>query len=247
MKPSTTRFSDRVEDYIKYRPGYPLQIIDILGANIGLNSRSVIADIGSGTGISSGLFLNNGNKVYGVEPNNEMRGAAELFYLNDANFVSINGTAEQTKLKKHSIDIIFSAQAFHWFNKEETKIEFSRIAKPNGHIVLVWNVRQLTGGFQKEYESILKKILEYNNVTHRNISDKEIQHFFVPKIMYKEGLPNFQSFNLGGLKGRLLSSSYCPKEGALHNKLMNEIENLFNKFEKQGVIPFEYETQIYWC
>src|SRR5258708_9080998 len=143
MKTSTSRFSDRVEDYVKYRPRYPQQIIEVLENKIELNVGSVVADIGSGTGISTGLFLNNGNKVFAVEPNKEMREAAESIYLKESNFISVNGTAEKSNLEERSIDIIFSAQAFHWFNARETKNEFNRILKPNGHIVLVWNIRKM--------------------------------------------------------------------------------------------------------
>lgn len=245
MKTNTTRFSDRVDDYIKYRPGYPEQIIGILSNRIGLNKNSIIADIGSGTGISTNLFLKNGNKVFGVEPNKEMREAAELTYATHSNFISINGTAEKTNLKELSVDIIFSAQAFHWFNSNETKKEFKRILKPGGHIVLVWNVRKESDGFQKEYESILKSIPEYNDVTHRNITDKEIFEFFSPSSMQKIVLPNYQALDLNGIKGRLKSSSYCPKEGVQYEEIMEKLELLFYKFEKKGFIKFEYDTKIY--
>ena len=247
MKSSTTRFSDRVEDYIKYRPHYPQQIIEILTNKAGLNHNSIIADIGSGTGISSSLFLKNRNRLYAIEPNKEMRESAELFFLKDENFISVNGTAEQTNLKEHSIDIIFCAQAFHWFNKRETKIEFNRILRKDGHIVLVWNVRKEKSDFQKGYEMILGSIPEYKNVNHRNIAEGEIIDFFSPGIMYKESVPNFQLFNLDGLKGRLKSSSYCPKEGDEYKKLMQEVNDLFYKFEKDRIVKFEYETDIYWC
>ncbi|HEY5406662.1 MAG TPA: class I SAM-dependent methyltransferase [Ginsengibacter sp.] len=247
MKTSTTRFSNRVEDYVKYRPHYPEQIIEILSHKIGLNQNSIIADIGSGTGISTSLFLHNGNKVFALEPNKEMREAAELAYLKDSNFISVNGTAEKSNLKDVSIDIIFSAQAFHWFNVSETKNEFKRILKPHGHIVLVWNVRKENDEFQTGYELILKSLPEYNKVTHRNISDKEIVDFFAPKTFEKTSLSNFQEFNLDGLKGRLKSSSYCPKEGARYQRLMSEIDRLFYQFEKEGMIRFEYETIIYCC
>jgi len=246
MKTNTTRFSDRVDDYIKYRPGYPEQIIGILANKIGLNQDSIIADIGSGTGISTSLFLKNGNKVFGVEPNKEMREAAELIFATNLNFISVNGTAEKTNLKELSVDIIFCAQVFHWFNFNETKKEFKRILKPDGHIVLVWNVRKENDGFQKEYESILQSIPEYNDVTHRNITDKEIFDFFSPNSMQKIVLPNQQALDLDGLKGRLKSSSYCPKEGVEYERIMQKIELLFHKFEKEGLIKFEYETNAYW-
>ena len=175
----------------------------------------------------------------------EMRESAELAYLKDSNFISVNGTAEKSNLKEISIDIIFSAQAFHWFNVSETKNEFKRILKPDGHIVFVWNVRKENDEFQTGYELILKSLPEYNKVTHRNISDKEIVDFFAPKTFEKTSLPNFQEFNLDGLKGRLKSSSYCPKEGPRYERLMSEINRLFYQFEKQGMIRFEYETIIY--
>ncbi len=247
MKSSTTRFSDRVEDYVKYRPHYPQQIIEILTNKIGLNPNSIIADIGSGTGISSSLFLKNRNRLYAIEPNKEMRESAELFFLKDENFISVNGIAEQTNLKEHSVDIIFCAQAFHWFNKRETKIEFNRILRKDGHIVLVWNVRKEKSDFQKGYEMILSSIPEYKNVNHRNIAEGEIIDFFSPRIMHKESVSNFQLFNLDGLKGRLKSSSYCPKEGDEYKQLMQEVDDLFYKFEKDGIVKFEYETDIYWC
>jgi ubiquinone/menaquinone biosynthesis C-methylase UbiE len=247
MKTSTTRFSDRAEDYIKYRPHYPQQIIELLKNKIELNISSTVADIGSGTGISTGLFLNNGNKVFAVEPNKEMREAAESIYLKESNFISVNGTAEQSNLKEHSVDIIFCGQAFHWFNTPQAKNEFNRILKPKGHIVLVWNVRKEDDDFQRGYEMILQSVPEYNDVTPRNISDKEIINFFSPEPMQKASIPNFQTFNRDGLKGRLKSSSYCPKEGAEYERLMRELDMLFYKFEKDGIIKFEYETNVYYC
>jgi ubiquinone/menaquinone biosynthesis C-methylase UbiE len=195
---------------------------------------------------STELFLRNGNKVFAVEPNKEMREAAESIYLKEPGYFSINGTAQQTNLPEHTIDIIFCAQAFHWFNTKDTKTEFNRILKSNGHLVLVWNVRKEQDEFQRGYESILKKIPEYNEVTHKNVSDKEIINFFSPKIMHKKNIANFQAFNINGLKGRLKSSSYCPKVGTAYQNLMGEIDTLFHKFENNGIVKFEYDTNIYW-
>jgi ubiquinone/menaquinone biosynthesis C-methylase UbiE len=247
LKTNITRFSDRVDDYIKYRPHYPHRLIGLLTEKIKFNISQIVADIGSGTGISTELFLSNGNRVYAVEPNKEMREAAEVSFLSSKKFISVNGTAEKTNLDDKSIDIIFSGQAFHWFDKWIAKIEFARILKPGGHIVLVWNLRKEKDYFQKEYKKILQQIPEYADVKHTNIKDNHISEFFSPKRMYKNSLENFQSFNLEGLKGRLLSSSYCPKTGPLHENLMMQIEALFSKFEEHGFINFFYETTIYWC
>lgn len=242
----TKRFSNRVEDYIKYRPGYPKELIGLLKQEIGLNQTKIIADIGSGTGKSSKPFLENGNFVYGVEPNKEMRAAQEIILNGHANFKSIDGTAEQTKLPDKSIDVIFCGQAFHWFDKEKSKKEFLRILRPNGHMVLAWNSRSTNTAFQKEYEQTLYATIEaYKKVNHRNIEDADISHFFHPKPMKLIELEQVQQFDLKGLKGRLKSSSYCPKEGREYETLMREIEKLFEKFKLDGKVAFKYETQIY--
>lgn len=247
MNDNTKRFSDRVEDYIKYRPNYPEKIVKILEEKINLDKDKTIADIGSGTGISSKLFLKNDYKVIGVEPNKEMREAAQQLLSDFTNFKSMNGTAEKTNLQDESIDVIFCGQAFHWFDKEKSKIEFNRIVKKNGNIVLVWNSRSDKSAFQNEYEKILfDNIEEYKSVNHRNIKDEEISDFFFPKKMHKICLDNQQILDLEGLKGRLLSSSYCPKSGKQHDRLMRRIEDVYQKYQVNNVIEFEYETQIFW-
>lgn len=248
IKDNKKRFSDRVEDYIKYRPSYPDGLISVLEDRIGLNSENVVADIGSGTGLSTIPFLKYGNYVYSVEPNKEMRDAQKQMLKGFLHLDILEGSAEETKLKDDSVDIVFCGQAFHWFRKDLCKKEFSRILKAKGHIVLAWNERSAQSGFQKEYEQILfKQIAEYKHVNHRNIENKDIAGFFYPEKMHLDRLDNYQEFDLEGLKGRLKSSSYCPKEGVVYERLMNELEGLFSKFQVSGRIRFEYETKIYWC
>lgn len=246
MKTNTTRFSDRVEDYINYRPHYPKEFLEILSNEIDFDSTKIIADIGSGTGISSELFLENNNQVYAVEPNLEMREAAEIIFESKSNFKTINGTAEQTNLESNSIDLIVCAQAFHWFDKIKSKIEFNRILNPNGHICFVWNERSTQSKFQKAYEQILiDTIAEYKYVNHRTINLKVIEEFFSPRVMRQFSLSNYQLFDLTGLKGRLMSSSYCPKQGAEFEFLMKKMDDLFYQYEENDTIKFEYETRIY--
>lgn len=247
MKTNTTRFSDRVDDYIKYRPHYPSQLLKVLEDNIGFNKKMLAADIGSGTGISSEIFINNGNKVLAVEPNKEMREAAETIYKDDANFISINGTASNSNIDAYRIDLIFCGQAFHWFDRNKAKKEFTRILKPDGHIVLAWNKRNEEDGFQKEYEQMLiSNILEYQKVSHKNISDKIIADFFDPNPVSIDSIKNSQMFDLSDLKGRLLSSSYCPKEGSELDRLFTKLEDLYHKYEKGGIVEFEYKTKLYY-
>lgn len=142
MTDPTQRFSSRVENYSRYRPSYPRQVLELLFEECGLTAASIIADIGSGTGIMTRLFLENGNQVFAVEPNREMRQEAEWNLASYSHFVSVDATAEATTLRAGSVDFVVAAQAFHWFDREKVRPEFVRILKPEGWVVLVWNDRR---------------------------------------------------------------------------------------------------------
>src|SRR4030095_5976457 len=143
MSDPLTRFSNRSDNYAKFRPGYPAGVIEILRSECGLTKTSVIADVGSGTGILSELFLRNGNSVLGIEPNADMRRVAEALLGSYDEFRSINATAEATTLQSEIVDFITAGQAFHWFDRAAAKREFARILTPEGWVVLIWNERRL--------------------------------------------------------------------------------------------------------
>jgi ubiquinone/menaquinone biosynthesis C-methylase UbiE len=177
-----------------------------------------------------------------------MREMQEQLLNGFPNFKSMEGTAEQTTLPDNSVDVIVSAQAFHWFDREKSKAEFSRILKDHGHIVLAWHSRSIKSSFQKDYEQVLYDHIEgYEKVSHRNLMSLDIEDFFSPATMKHATLDFEQSFDLEGLKGRLKSASYCPKEGLLFERLMQEMEDLFGKYQQDGRISFSYETLLYWC
>jgi ubiquinone/menaquinone biosynthesis C-methylase UbiE len=237
------RFSSRVENYIKYRPNYPSIIIEFLTENKILSKKSIIADIGSGTGILSKLFLNNGNRVYGVEPNNDMRNAAESLLKKYPNFINIDGSAEKTGLKKESVDLITAGQAFHWFNVKQAKKEFKRILKPGGYVALIWNNRRKTGrGFSSHYEEfILNYGTDYKQVRK---NEKKVDEFFQYK---KSVFYNYQDLDFNGLKGRLFSVSYIPLEGnPNYEKMLNDLLIIFEKNKKDGKVRVEYDTEIFY-
>ena len=244
---STTRFSDRVENYIKYRPGYPAEIIDYLKSEGILKNDSMIADIGSGTGISTELFLKNGNTVYAIEPNKQMREAAERLLNGYSNFISVNGVAENTTLPDSSNDLLTAGQAFHWFDISKTKDEFKRILKPEGNVALLWNERKINSTpFLTDYENLLLKYgTDYKSVRHENIDDKKLSEFF-DKGYKTKTFPNQQVFDFEGLKGRLLSSSYAPNESNPNYKQMIEaLKQIFETHQQNGKVLFEYDTNIY--
>jgi len=236
------RFSSRVENYIKYRPSYPLKIIDFLKEKRVLAEDTVIADIGSGTGILTKIFLDNGNSVYGIEPNKDMREAAEKILQGFTNFTSLEGSAESTGLEENCIDLIIVGQAFHWFDVEQAKREFNRILKANGNVALIWNNRGKAGtDFNSSYENfILKYGTDYKEIKK---NEGNVDLFF---NYQKETFYNFQELDFTSFKGRVLSSSYIPlADKPIFPKMILELENLFNKHQRNGIIRIEYDTEVY--
>jgi SAM-dependent methyltransferase len=245
------RFSDRVADYVRYRPGYPSALIDLLREKCGLRSESaqVIADIGSGTGLLSKLFVENGNRVVGVEPNTEMRAAGDEFLRAYGNFASVAGSSEATGLGKESVNFITAAQAFHWFEPVATRREFARILKSGGWIIIVWNDRRISeSAFGRAYEDLLVRYgTDYVRVKEAYPEAQDMENFFGAGNFERGELQNFQEFDLAGFAGRLRSSSYAPKEGdAKFAPMMAALRRLFIASQKSGVVRMDYTTQIYF-
>lgn len=248
MNDSTERFSNRVENYVKYRPDYPTEILALFREEMGLTEDSVVVDIGSGTGISARVFLENGNEVFGVEPNEAMRRAGEEFLKDFPKFSSVNGTSTETGLADASVDIVIAAQAFHWFDRELTRAELKRILRPGGYVALIWNERQLdTNDFLREYEQFLEKFAsDYKQVRHENIDTDKIRDFFAGDHSLKV-FQNKQIFDLEGLMGRVLSSSYMPSAAdEKYPAMAEELKALFTKHEEQGRITILYDTRVYY-
>jgi SAM-dependent methyltransferase len=241
------RFSTRVENYIRFRPSYPQAVIDALKVEAGLKPKTIIADVGSGTGISAELFLKKGWRVFGIEPNRAMREAAERLLVDYPNFHSVNGSAQDTTLSDQGVHLIVAAQAFHWFNSDETRAEFTRILKPGGFIALIWNERKLDATpFLSDYEALLLRFAtDYNEIRHENIDAAALAEFFIGPYA-THTFANEQRFDFEGLKGRLLSSSYAPAEGhERHEPMIAELRRLFDLHQVEGEVCFEYDTKLY--
>lgn len=243
------RFSDRVENYIKYRPSYPPEVIELLASRCGLTEESVVADVGSGTGILTKLLLEKAERVYGIEPNREMREAAEKMLQDYPNFTSIAGAAEATDLLDQSIDLIVAGQAFHWFDRPRAKKEFRRILRPDGWAVLIWNERETDSTpFLREYEALLQKYaMDYQEVDHMKISPEILSEFYAPGTYETGKFTNHQRFDYEGLKGRCLSSSYIPNAGQPgHIALIDALEKLFSTYQNEGEVEIGYQTMVYF-
>jgi SAM-dependent methyltransferase len=246
---ATSRFSDRVENYIRYRPGYPADALNALRSRCGLQPTHVVADIASGTGIWTRMLLENGNRVFGVEPNPDMRQAGERLLAGLPRFTSVAGTAESTTLADESVDFITAAQAAHWFDRQGARREFARILKPGGWLVLLWNERVVDGTpFLRDYERLLLTYgTDYEQVRHERTTHA-VNKFFDPVAYEERVFPMRQEFDYAGLQGRLLSSSYAPGPGhPLHEPMLRTLRNLFDTHASGGRVSFDYKTRVYFA
>jgi SAM-dependent methyltransferase len=244
---SKQRFSDRVADYVRYRPSYPSALLDLLRAECSLRPGHVIADIGSGTGFLSELFLKNGNRVYGIEPNEAMRRAGEEYLASYDGFSSIEGSAEATTLDDSSIDFVTAGQSFHWFEPDSARREFVRILKSGGWMVIAWNDRRMDEApFTRAYENLLERFgIDYKQVKDSYPEADRITYFL--STFSQRDLPNFQIFDWDSLRGRLRSSSFTPTEGhANYAPMMDELRKLFDAWQQDGQVRMDYFTRIYF-
>lgn len=246
-KTPTRRFSDRVANYVRYRPSYPAAVAEALIESCQLDDHSVVADIGAGTGIFTRRMLDYNLKVIAVEPNDKMRQAAEQELSHRLGFSSVSGTAEATNLPNDYVNLIVAAQAFHWFKQEECLPEFNRILKPSGRVALIWNKRKVQDSFQKAYDELLRSHApEYTSVNHMNISDQEIENSFAYGTRKVMSFVNSQIFDQDGFLGRMQSSSYTPAPNEPEfPELMIAAKNLFSKFAIDGKITFQYDTYLH--
>jgi len=246
---SKQRFSNRVEDYVRYRPGYPGAIVDALREECGLGPESVVADVGAGTGLLARMFLENGNLVYGVEPNAAMRDAGEQLLESYPHFCSVAGSAESTTLPAASVDFVVVGQAFHWFEPTAARREFERILKPKGWVALIGN-RRISDArpFEREYELLLRTYgTDYAAVAATYPNRQRMAEFFGEGKFLESSTPNQQFFDFDGLRGRLLSSSYAPPVGhPNYEPMLAALKWLFDAHQEDGRVRFDYETSMYY-
>jgi SAM-dependent methyltransferase len=246
---SKQRFSNRVDDYVRHRPGYPRVILDVLRVECRLRPESIVADIGSGTGILTKLLLENGNLVYGVEPNAAMREAGEEFLRKYSRFRSVAGSAETSTLPGATIDLVVAGQAFHWFDRRAARAEFVRVLKARGRVALIWNERDVNSSpFMREYEELLQRHgTDYSKIQHVYSEQAGLNEFFAPREVHAREFENKQVVDWDGMKGRLLSASYAPKQSeAGHEAMIEDFKGLFAAHRARDRVTIQYRTRIYW-
>ena len=238
----TRRFSDRAAVYARHRPTYPRDVTRLLEIECGLTTDSRIADIGSGTGLLSELFLELGCEVFGVEPNREMREEGASLLARYPRFHSVEGRAEATTLPEASVDFVTAGQAFHWFDPVAARREFERIRKPGAHMVLVWNERAERPGFQAAYDVLVRRYApEISRIRH-----DAIDAVFGGPVWRLVEFENRQELDLQGLQGRLTSSSYAPPAGdPRHQEMLDALAELFAAYQTEGRVTLLYDTKVY--
>jgi SAM-dependent methyltransferase len=249
VKDPTTRFSDRVESYVRARPGYPAAVLDAIEADTGLTAPLSVADVGSGPGIFTRLLLEKGHTVYAVEPNAPMRQAAEKASGDVPRFHSVDGRAEATTLPDGSVDLVTTAQAFHWFDIDLTRQEWRRILRPPHWAALLWNDRRSDDeGFGSAYEAFLREWggAEYLRVRGSWDVGGSLDRFFGPRGRREQTLANAQRLDREALEGRLLSSSYLPgPDDPRHVAMLEAARGLFEKYQAGGAVTLAYDVRVY--
>lgn len=243
-----SRFSDRVEQYRQYRPGYPRAAFAFVREHLGPSRDWSIADIGSGTGISTRMLLEEFTcTVHAVEPNAAMREAAELTLGGLTGFRSVAGSAEATTLEAGSMEMVAAFQAYHWFAPDTTDAEFRRILKAPGRVLLAWNDRQSDGSpFMRGYEALLQELPEYARVNHRTVTPEDINAFMGGDGLITAGFEHCQEFDFAGLAGRFFSSSYTPAAGtAAYEKQVDRLRKLYAQTNRDGLVRFIYNTVVF--
>lgn len=243
---ATSRFSNRADNYAKYRPGYPDELFRFIENTMKLQPQSGIVDIGSGTGLFAEPLLKNGYSVVCIEPNEEMRRAGEDRLKKYPLFRSIQSTAEDTKLAENSADLISVAQTFHWLDPVAARLECRRILKANGHVILAWNRETRKTEFEQKYNDLRAKY-RLGDDGPLQIDPVLISEFFAPGIAESRAFANKQLLDFEALKGQLLSKSYIPLPGhEEYDAMISELIKLFVLYNENGLVTIHYETLVYW-
>jgi SAM-dependent methyltransferase len=244
MEPAPTeRFSSRAEAYARGRPGYPREMLALLERECGLRPEWRVADIGSGTGLLSRLFLSYGCDVFGVEPNADMRVAGEREMAGEARFYSVNGRAEATGLPDASCDLAVAGQAFHWFEPAAAAREFRRFLRGPGWVALVWNERDVTRGFMADYEQVQVRFA----AERPHPAPEEFTAFFGHAEWRLEKIPNPLALSEEMLVNRMESCSRSPLPGSeRYEPMLGELRRLFRQYARDGLVTMAYATHVYY-
>lgn len=238
----TGRFSDRASDYVKFRPGYPAKAIDAILDGLGDPRSITAADIGAGTGISARPLAERGVRVIAVEPNAEMRSAAAAHPRVEWR----EGAAEATGLGQESTDVVVCAQSFHWFKQAEALVEFARILRSGGRLVLMWNERDRSDPLMTAYRDAIRTVGGEHPAEMRTFDPDVVRQSGLFEELRVVQVANSQTLDEAGLIGRAMSASYVPKEGDRAKRLISSLRDIFGRYRDEGGrVTLRYVTQVW--
>jgi SAM-dependent methyltransferase len=247
MSEHIERFTGRVEDYERYRLRYPAAVIEMMVARCGLRREHLVADVGAGTGMLAELFLEHGNAVVAVEPNDEMRAACERLASAWPGLTVKKATAEATGLKDASVDFVAAGRAFHWFDPAKTAKEFRRILRPGGWVVIVNNGRvRDESPISVAYEGLLREHgTDYAAYQERYESDARVAAFFAGGELLREETRGEQRLTLEELVGQTQSLSVVPEPGhAKYEGMQAGLREFFAKWQVDGVVVMKTVCKV---
>jgi SAM-dependent methyltransferase len=237
-----SRFSDRAEDYARYRPSYPPEAIAAITQNLDKSAQLQVADVGAGTGISSRLLAQAGLRVWAIEPNAAMRQAA----VSHAGVTWSEGSAEATGLADRTVDMVTCFQAFHWFEPVACLREFRRILKPQGRLAVVWNNRDRSDAFTQSYTEIVQRLSNHHPAESKKAAIKPLMENGEFCNQRELNFSYRQALDLPALIGRSLSSSYIPKDEASQQELGKDLGAIFKRLvDENGYVYLTYRTQVF--
>ncbi|MDR0930804.1 MAG: class I SAM-dependent methyltransferase [Clostridiales bacterium] len=239
---------NKAKIYNAYRPPYPKEFIALLCDKLSVTNKSIIADVGSGTGMLTERFLETGASVYGVEPNDEMRAVAEENLANFNNFTSVKGFDKDTTLPQNSVDFVVAGLAFHFFDRLAFAKECKRILHPDGKVCLIWNNRSYDSEIYKKSSAICRKYCPtykgmFGDITYN--TPEIFEDIFGKNCEYCEFKYDYP-MNKDYFVNMFLTFSYTPNEGdENYNAFVGELENLFDEYENNDQILFPFTTFAY--
>ena len=244
---SAERFTSRVRDYVRYRPGYPPAAVAHIADQLDIAPGRLIADVGAGTGLLTRSLLQAGAEVIAIDPNEHMLDAARELLAGQRRASFVVASAEDTTLDDHSVDAITVGQAFHWFEHEAARDEFRRILRPGGCVALMWNTKRFdTSEFLAGYEQLLERHAPaFADVRHETSDEATIEAFFGAPPTRAE-FDNEQRFDWDGVLGRAMSASYVPREGAPHHAaFVVGLRELWEAHAVDGCLVWPYATVVW--
>ena len=247
-KDFTQRFTGRVEAYKRFRPRYPAAILEILQMKCGLTPETMVADVGAGTGMLAEVFLANGNRVFAIEPNAEMRAACRELEESYPKLTCIDGTAEATGLPASSIDLVAAGRAFHWFDPAKSKTEFRRVLRGESWVALLGLGRP--GAGQRPMALEMERIMREYGTDYAALEDRyklgdRAREFFGGTVGSAE-IQTLTTFTWDEFLGNAISLSVMPMPGDPRFEAFEQaLRGIFEKYQSNGKVEMPIECKMY--